>query len=435
VSAEAAAIVERRAIAAPSRRRPTAGAALLSGAMVVSGVLTYAFHVLAARTLGPGAYGQIAVLWGTMFLAAIVLFRPLEQTTSRTIADRLARGEEARTVLRSVVLIGASALLAIVVGGVVAWRPLTDGIFAGDTTMTALLLAGTVAYGVAYVIRGIVGGIRWFKGYGLGLIADALARLLVAAPLVLVASKAMAAAALLAAGLANAIVPLYIGRRYIRQGLQGGPAPRFRVGTALAFAVPTCIIAASDQVLVNGAPLLVILASHGHRIESAGVIFAATMLVRAPVYVFTGLAASLLPNLTLLQTTNRGRRFRGVVVRMVAVLLAIGAAIVAGTAAVGPELMRILYGPAFDAGRTELVLLAVGVSCYLAAGTFSQGLLALDRASYAAFGWGIAAIAFVAEFFILGGSELMRISLAFSTGMLGGAVLLCALLVETTARS
>jgi O-antigen/teichoic acid export membrane protein len=435
VSSEAAVIVERRAIAAPSRRRAIPGAGLLSGAMVVSGMLTYAFHVLAARTLGPGAYGQIAALWATMFLAAIVLFRPLEQTTSRAIADRLARGEEARTVLRSVVLIAASVLLAIVTGGVVAWRPLTDGIFAGDATMTALLLAGTVAYGVAYVIRGLVGGIRWFKGYGLGLIADAFARLLVAAPLVVVASKTLAAGALLAAGLANAVVPLYIGRRYLRRGLQDGPGPRFRVGAALAFAAPACIIAASDQVLVNGAPLLVILAAHGHHTETAGVIFAATMLVRAPVYVFTGLAASLLPNLTLLQTANRGKRFRGVVVRMVALLLAIGAVIVAGTAAVGPQLMRILYGPAFEAGRTELVLLAFGVGCYLAAATFSQALLALDGAGHAAFGWGIAAVAFVGEFLILGGDELMRISIAFSTGMLGGAVLLCALLVERTARS
>ena len=70
--------------------------------MVVSGVLTYAFHVLAARTLGPSAYGQIAVLWGAIFLGAIVLFRPIEQTTSRSIADRLAREEDASSVLRPV---------------------------------------------------------------------------------------------------------------------------------------------------------------------------------------------------------------------------------------------------------------------------------------------------------------------------------------------
>ena len=44
------------------------GAARLSLAMVASGVLTYAFQVLAARSLGPEAYGDIAVLWAAMFL-------------------------------------------------------------------------------------------------------------------------------------------------------------------------------------------------------------------------------------------------------------------------------------------------------------------------------------------------------------------------------
>ena len=39
-------------------------------------------------------------------------------------------------------------------------------------------------------------------------------------------------------------------------------------------------------------------ASGGSRSE-VGVVFAATMLVRAPVYVFQGFAASLLPNLTV----------------------------------------------------------------------------------------------------------------------------------------
>ena len=60
--------------------------------MVASGLLAYAFNVFVARVLGPDAYGQIAVLWGAMFLAAVVLFRPLEQTISRSMADRLARG-------------------------------------------------------------------------------------------------------------------------------------------------------------------------------------------------------------------------------------------------------------------------------------------------------------------------------------------------------
>src|SRR5712691_4279119 len=96
--------------AARAQRRPLAGAWLLSAGMLASGVLTYAFHVLAARTLGAAAYGQIAVLWAATFLVSVMLYRPLEQTASRALADRLSRGEEGRTVVRSVVKVAAAVL-------------------------------------------------------------------------------------------------------------------------------------------------------------------------------------------------------------------------------------------------------------------------------------------------------------------------------------
>ncbi len=400
--------------------------------MVVSGVLTYAFHVLAARTLGPSAYGQIAVLWGATFLAAIVLFRPVEQTTSRAVADRLARGEEAASVLRSMLVISAVLLLLIVAGAVVAWGPLSNNLFEGDQTMTAMLLGGTLAYGLSYIVRGLVGGVRWFRGYGLGLLSDAIGRLAVAAPLVFVASKGLAAAALVAAGLVGTFVPLYYGRRELAVLREHGEGTRFKARGALRFAAPASLIAAADQLLVNGAPLLVVLGT-GHAGKTAGVVFAATMLVRAPVYVFQGLAASLLPNFTVLNAAER-ERFRAVVHRTAVVLLGVGACIVLGTAAFGPEAMRLLYGNAFGVGRGSLVLLGGGVACYLAASTFSQGLLALHRAGWAAAAWCGSAVAFIVLYVLLPGSQLGRISAAFAGAMLGGLVALWALLTSRAPR-
>jgi O-antigen/teichoic acid export membrane protein len=399
--------------------------------MVVSGVLTYAYHVLAARTLGPSAYGQIAVLWGAIFLAAIVLFRPIEQTTSRSIADRLARGEETASVLRSMLAISAALLLLIVVVAAVAWGPLSDHLFEGDQTMTAMLLLGTLAYGLSYIVRGLVGGVRWFKGYGLGLLSDAIGRLAVAAPLVFVASKGLAAAALVAAGLVGTFVPLYYGRRELAVLRDHGEGPRFKARGALRFAGPASLIAAADQLLVNGAPLLVVLGSGPGR--TVGVVFAATMLVRAPVYVFQGLAASLLPNFTVLNAADR-QRFRAVVHRTALVLLGVGACIVLGTAAFGPEAMRLLYGDDFSVGRGSLVLLGAGVACYLAASTFSQGLLALHRAGWAAAAWCGSATAFIVLYVLLPGSQLGRISAAFAGAMLGGLVALWGLLTSRSGR-
>jgi O-antigen/teichoic acid export membrane protein len=428
MSAHAAA-VERASLAGRRRLQGAlSGAPLLSLAMLASGVLTYVYHVLAARSLGPHGYGQIAILWGAIFVAAIVLFRPLEQTASRAVADRLARELEIRSVLRSVTLIGAVALG--VVGAVFAlgWQHITERVFLGDSGMTALLLAGIAAYGLSYIVRGLFGGARWFGGYSIALLADSIGRLLVAAPLVFVASQSAAAAALVAAGLAGAVFPLIFGRRLIRSMLANHAGGAFHAGTAVAFAAPAGIIAAADQLLTNGAPLLVIAGNGSDGTAAAGLVMAATLLVRAPVYVFQGLAAALLPNFTHLHATEDAALFRRAVIRTAGFLFLAGAAIVAFAATVGPEAMA-LYGPEFEAGRAELTLLGAGVAFYLAASTFSQALLAVDLGVRAAAAWTVTAATFIACYALVPGSELARISLAFALAMLVDLLLLAGGLV------
>jgi O-antigen/teichoic acid export membrane protein len=429
------AVASRAAALLGRRRAGLSGAWLLSGAMVLSGVLTYAFHVLAARALGPDSYGRIAVLWGAMFLAAVVLFRPVEQTSSRAIADRLARGDEVATVIRSVLVLCAGVLVVAVVGGLAAWPVLSDGLFGGDDMLTAMLIVGTAVYGLAYLVRGFLGGVRWFSGYGLGLIADAVARIVVAAPLVFIASQNVAAAAIVAAGLAGIVVPLAAGHTLLRRQLVGEGGERFHPRAALAFAAPASIIAGADQLLVNGSPILVIAGGGAAASKEAGVVFAATMLVRVPVYVFQGLAASLLPNLTRLQATREADRFRRSVLRAVGILLGVSAVIAAGAALIGPQAMSILYGSGFDAGRVELTLLAASVGGYLAAATLSQALLAMDAGGRAAAAWALASVLFVGLYVILPGEALLRISIALAVALAVGSVILTAGLLRLLRRA
>jgi O-antigen/teichoic acid export membrane protein len=250
----------------------------------------------------------------------------------------------------------------------------------------------------------------------------------VAAPLVLIASKSLAAFALVAAGIVGALVPLYAGRRELAILKERWPSSGFRMPSALKFAAPASLMAASDQVLVNGAPLLVVLGT-GRAGKDAGVVFAATMLVRAPVYVFQGLAASLLPNFTVLHAAERDR-FRAVVHRAALVLLGVGAVIIVASALFGPAAMEMLYGDQYSVSRSNLVLLGLGVTCYLGASTFSQALLALDCGGRAAAAWCASAIAFVALYVVLPGGQLTRISVAFAAAMAGGLVALWLLLVR-----
>ena len=267
-------------------------AALMSIGTLASGVLAYAFNVLAARSLGPESYGAIGALWAGMFLLAVLLFRPLEQTRQprgrrpararRRRAPRRALGRAPRR-LRD----GRSPLPACVA----AWQPLTDGLFGGRPALTVALIVGLAGYGASYFARGLAGGVRWFGGYGLVLLADGAIR---------VVDRAAAAVRRLA----------HHRRHRDRRGgdrrrgraavlaRPRGPAPsRRRAGRsdydsarAVRFALPAAVIAGCEQILISGGPLLVLIAGGPGAAAAAGVLFAATLLVRAPVFLFQGVA-------------------------------------------------------------------------------------------------------------------------------------------------
>jgi O-antigen/teichoic acid export membrane protein len=422
--------LEAGPVAHPDRRPALAGAWIVSAAMLLSGFLIYVFHAGAARALGSAAYGQIASLWAAMFLVVIVLFRPLEQVAATAIADRHARGEDAGPVVRSVIVLGLCSLAALVPVALLAWDELTSGLFAGNDAMTAWLFVGIVAYGVAYVSRGVVMGARWFAGYGLGLMTDAIARIAIAAPLLFVASLEVAAAAVTVAGLVGALAPLAAGRERLRSLFGGDKGPSFHSGRALRFSAPASAIAGADQLLVNCSPLLVMI--EGGSAEVAGLVFAATMLVRVPTYVFQGVASSILPNLARLAAGGQSHRFRRAAVETAGILLGAGALIVAFAALAGPEALRLLYGPEFDAERGALVLLGAGVAFYLCATTLSQALLALGSSARASWAWIATAVLFTVLYLTLSGSALERVSAAFAAATLVDLLLLGWLLHHRT---
>jgi O-antigen/teichoic acid export membrane protein len=326
--------------------------------------------------------------------------------------------------MQSVSLLYLGVVAAIMLLGLLSWGALGARLFVGDDAFVAALVVATCGYGIAYIVRGICTGARWFTGAALGIMADATVRLAVALPLVVVTSSVWAATAVAVAAFAGAVVPLWVGRRRVQSLAVSGPGARFPVGTALVFAAPATVVAGADQLLVNGGPLLVMVSGGPDATRAAGVVFAATMLVRIPVYVYQGIASSLLPNLATLNVTDDPRLLHRTVWRGAGLLGCAAVVIVAFAASIGPPAMSILFGSEFQAGRTELTLLGLGVGFYLAGATITQALLALDLAGRAAIAWGSSAVVFVALYSQLGGSELARVAQGFCV-----AAGCCALLV------
>ncbi len=411
---------------------------MLTIGTVASGLLAYAFNVFAARTLGPHDYGPIAVLWAALFLISVVLFRPIEQTLSRGISERKAAGLDAQPVLRAVARLTALVTVVAMITFIAAWKPLSERMFAGHDEIVAALIVGIGGYALSFLVRGISGGLERFDSYGILLLADGGVRLALALPLVFVGSTTVAAAAVAAAAIGGAVAPAVTGRRHlageVQAELRGGDAPAFDLGHALGFAAPIAVIAAADQILVSGGALLVAVAGGPGAAAAAGTVFAATMLVRAPVFLFQGFAAALLPRLTRLQTVGDEAGFRRLITVGLAALLVFGGALAGVTLAVGPQAMHLMYGSGFAVDRLDLTLLAAGVGCYLAAATLSQAALARAVAGRAAVIWATCAATFVGLELVLGGSPLHRVSVAFAIAAVVGALLL-ALLVLAPSRS
>jgi O-antigen/teichoic acid export membrane protein len=419
---------------------------LLSVGTLASGVLAYLFNVVVARALGPADYGPIAVLWAGMFLVSVVLFRPIEQTLTRAVSERAARREDARPVVRSMARVTLAAVLASTVAIAVAWQPLTDRVFAGHDVLTLAFALGIAGYGVSYFVRGAAAGLLWLDGYGLLLLADGAVRVLLLVPLFFVASPAVAGAAVAAAAIGGGAAPFahrkwrdrtrreaeVLGPLRGRGAGDGHPRP-FEIGHALRFAAPATVIAGADQVLVSGGALLVVVQGGAGAAAAAGTVFAATMLVRAPVFLFQGLAASLLPNLTRYDALGDHRGFRRHLGAVSAALMGFGAVLTAGALVAGPEIMRLLFGEAFVVARADLALLCAGVGVYLIGATLSQAALARHHTGRAALVWTASASAFIGVQLAMSGTPLHRVSVAFAVAAVVLAGLLAPLVVSRRA--
>src|SRR4051812_38872259 len=68
------------------------GARILSVGIASTGLFTFAYFAVASHVLASGEYGAISLLWSVLFVVISIIYRPVEQLLSRTIAERRARG-------------------------------------------------------------------------------------------------------------------------------------------------------------------------------------------------------------------------------------------------------------------------------------------------------------------------------------------------------
>ena len=424
------------------------GAAVLSVGIGVTGLITYAYFALASHSLSKEDYGRISLLWSAVFIVVSVLYRPVEQLLSRTIADRAARGQTGSNHLRVAATIQLGLGLLFLVLALVFRHTIEHEVFDGKNTLYYVLVVAVLSYAASYFARGYLAGSRMFGLYGGLVFIESVARCLFALAVAVgiwhganVTALGIAAAPLLSL----VVVPWALGRR-IRSGpedatepheMGGEPDatdPEFTLAHGAGFAFAVLLIMICEQAIYNAGPLL-IKATESPAAEAsalAGFAFNVLLIARAPLQLFQAVQTSILPHLTTLRATGETDPFRrSIQVTLFAIALFSGAVALA-MALLGPTIMHVAFGGNFDYPRGGLVMIAAGMGFYLSAATLNQAALAHAQAKQAAVAWGITAAAFIVWLLLPGFDDRV---LQLEAGYLGAAGLLCGLLYALYRRS
>jgi O-antigen/teichoic acid export membrane protein len=383
----------------PPRSGYGRGARVLSIGIATTGLVTFAYFALAAHALNPIEYKHISLVWSIMFVVASVIYRPIEQLLSRTIADRRARGHGGGHNLGVALAIQATFALAFLAVALALRDLLQNDLFDGSAALYWVLIVGVLAYAASYFARGFLAGHQRFELYGALVFFEAVSRVCFALAVVVgVASGQSAVAMGMAAAplMSLVVVPWFFARRdppldrAAVKETEGGLT--LRRGVPFAAAVFGVMVA--EQTLLNGAVLTV----EGTSADAAlaGIVFSVLLIARAPLQLFQAVQGSLLPHLAGLQATASAAEFRRAIRVTVLAISAFALAVALGLFAVGPPVVGNLFDIDRDIGRAGLALVGLGMGFHLIAGTLNQAALARGQALGAAAAWLACAGAFVA---------------------------------------
>jgi O-antigen/teichoic acid export membrane protein len=212
----------------PTGRSYGSGARLLSVGIAATGLLTFAYFSIASHVLSEEAAQRLDVLWSVMFVVISVIYRPVEQLLSRTIAERRAHGH-ARHPLRVPLALQAGFALAFLVVALALHEQLIHELFDGYTALYWVLVVGTLAYAGSYFARGWLAGHQYFGLFGALVLMESTSRICFALAVALGLTSGQTAVALgIAAAplLSLVVVPAAFARgtRERREALEGADA-------------------------------------------------------------------------------------------------------------------------------------------------------------------------------------------------------------------
>jgi O-antigen/teichoic acid export membrane protein len=398
------------------------GTFAVGAGLMVAGLATYAFQILAFRGLNKLDYGALNTLWVVVFVLAPGVFLPLEQEVGRAMAARRVHGIGGAPIVRRAGTLGGAFAVVMAIAVIVTafTTRLVPRLFAGHSGLVVCLVIALFTFGIEYLARGAFAGTGNFGAYGVSMAAEALLRLAPCIPLALVGSKNP-----VWFGLCLAIPPLLATAIALRGRtglmLAGPPAPYKEISANLGYLLGGSLFA---QVL-GYAPFIgaEILAKPEQRVAVADFIVG-LFLSRIPIVLFQAVQAALLPGLTQLVSAGRSDEFRVGVRRLVYVVVGIGVLGVAAGWVAGPTVGALLFGSKFNLGHSDVALLATGSGLFILSLTMSQALIALSGHALTMYAWLIGLATFMVTTSVVSHELFLRVELGSIAGAAASALVM-----------
>jgi O-antigen/teichoic acid export membrane protein len=407
------------------------GTFAVGGGLAVLGLASYVYLAIAGHALDAAGFASVSVLVSLVLSIGLGLFFPVEQEVTRLVSGRRAAGQGAWPVFTRGVLLAAGLLVVFLAILAAVAGPVGDHLFRGDAGMVLALAGAFAGAACSYATRGLLAGGGHFGRYGAQLGIDGGLRIVGAAALAGAGVRSAVAFGLVLfvapvlSVLATVVPPVLAARRAAAAPGPAAPLPWRVFLHGIGFLMVTTVM---TQLLVNVGAVNAQLLSTGDA-ALTGALVSAMMLARLPLFVFQSMQASLLPSLSAAISVGDHAAYRRMLVRISAVVTALGVTGGALLSFLGPRLAPVVFGVAPVLGVPDYAWLAVGTVGYMFALVVGQGVLSTGHHRQLALGW-VVGVAVLFAVTVAAGTVRLRVELGFALGSATVAVLLAVLLVR-----
>jgi glycosyltransferase involved in cell wall biosynthesis/O-antigen/teichoic acid export membrane protein len=360
------------------RRSESGKAAGLAAATLVNNGIQLIFTVVFTRLLGATGYGTLAALISA-FLILLVAGQSVQVAAAREAAlDRLGHPELVRATLRAWTHRLLWALLALAALSALFRAQIAAAIGVDEAPWGAAAILPTgVLWMLISLQRGALQGLRAYAPVGASIILEGVGRLVCA--LLLFAVGMGVTGAMLGTPLAFAVVAIgleVVLHKRIGPVVDTGAAVRSLRGLLGDGWVPIVglfLLAALQN-------MDVIVAKHQLSSEAAGSYAAAAVAAKSVVWVAIGIGLHLLPEAT--RRSAAGLDPRPVLLRALAILVAIAAPALLIFAAAPDLLLRLAFGPDLTLAAGALIFLGAAMTLLAVAYLTVQYMVALGETRF-----------------------------------------------------